>query len=231
MSTRRLALLDWSLALVVLVGLSVPFWTTDLDLATATRFYTPGAGWAHGGDHPWDLLYHYGLIPAWVVALSALAVFVASFWWGKIRAHRRAALFLVLVMVVGPGLLTNTVFKQNWGRPRPRDLVEFNGDRAYVKPWVKSASENGNSFASGHAAMAFYLLTPYFLFRRRSKAWALFFVGLGLTYGALMGWARMEQGMHFLSDVLWALAFVYLSGLALFYVLRLHVEPDRRSPP
>jgi lipid A 4'-phosphatase len=229
MSARRLALLDWSLALVVLVGLTIPFWTTDLDLAMATRFYTPGAGWAHGGDHPWDLLYHYGVLPAWMVAVSALVVFVASFWWGKIRSHRRAALFLVLVMAVGPGLLTNNVFKEHWGRPRPRDLVEFNGNREYVKPWVKSARENGNSFASGHAATAFYLCSPYFLVRRRSKAWALFFLALGVTYGSLMGWARMVQGMHFLSDVLWGFGFVYLSGLALLYLLRLHVEPGRPS--
>lgn len=231
MHARRPALLDWLLALVVLVGLTVPYWTTDIDVVMARHFYTPGVGWADSGHQPWNFLGRYGVIPAWVLAVSALAVFIVSFWWGRIRAHRRAALFFVLVMVVGPGILTNSVFKKNWGRPRPRDLVEFNGNREYVKPWVKNAPDHGHSFASGHAAAAFYLLTPYFLVRRRSRAWALFFLVLGLTYGSLMGWARMRQGAHFLSDVFWGLGFVYLSGLALLYLLRLHGESDRRSRP
>ena len=199
---------------------------TDLDVSLASRFYTPGAGWSHGGEFPWSLLFHYGVIPAWVVAVSALAVFVASFRVARCRPQRRAAIFLVLVMIVGPGLVVNNVFKQNWGRPRPRDLVEFGGDRAYVKPWVKSPRENGNAFVSGHAATGFYLLVPYFLLRRRSGVWAACFVALGVGYGATIGVARMAQGAHFLSDILWALGFVYLSGVALFYALRL----DRSSP-
>jgi membrane-associated PAP2 superfamily phosphatase len=52
--------------------------------------------------------------------------------------------------------------------------------------------------------------------------WSLFFVALGLGYGSLVGLARMLQGAHFLSDVLWALGFVYLTALASFYLLRPH---------
>jgi lipid A 4'-phosphatase len=226
MGSRSRRWLDWILPAVVLVGLTVPFWMTGLDVSIEDRFYTPGAGWSHGGEVPWSLLFHYGVIPAWVLSVSALAVFAASFWMTRCRRHRRAAIFLVLVMMVGPGLIVNNVFKQHWGRPRPRDLVVFGGDRDYVKPWVKSPRENGNAFASGHAATGFYLMVPYFLLRRRSKAWALFFVALGLGYGAAIGVARMAQGAHFPSDILWAFGFVYLSALALFYALRL----DRPGP-
>lgn len=221
-ATRRFALLDWALPAIALIGLTIPFWLTGADVSVAGRFYT-GSGWGHGGEQPWRALYHYGVIPAWIVALSALAVLVASFWVERVRHHRRAAIFLVLVMAVGPGLIVNTVFKDNWGRPRPRDLTVFEGDRGYVKPLAKSARENGNSFPSGHASTGFYLLVPFFLLRRRSKMWALLFVTLGLGYGSLVGLARMLQGAHFLSDVLWALGFVYLTALAFFYVLR----PDR----
>jgi membrane-associated PAP2 superfamily phosphatase len=215
---------------VVLVGLTIPFWMTDLDVSIARRFYETGAGWARGGQFPWNALFHYGVIPAWVLAVSALAVLVASFWAARCRPHRRAAIFLVLAMMVGPGLVVNNVFKQHWGRPRPRDLVVFGGDRDYVKPWVKSPRGNGNAFVSGHAATGFYLLVPYFLLRRRSKARAASLVALGVGYGAIIGVARMAQGAHFLSDILWALGFVYLSGLALFYALRLdQSEPLTRE--
>jgi membrane-associated PAP2 superfamily phosphatase len=35
----------------------------------------------------------------------------------------------------------------------------------------------------------------------------------------MMGYARISQGAHFLSDVLWSLGIVYLTGLALFYLM------------
>jgi lipid A 4'-phosphatase len=228
LKSRYAALIDWGLPIVCLIGLTLPFWTTDLDVDVVSRFYTPGVGWTHGGEQPWAFLYHYGWIPAWIVAIASLAIFVASFWKASLHSLRRPAIFLVLVMIVGNGLIVNVVFKQNWGRPRPRDLVEFDGDRGFVKAWVKSPPENGNSFVSGHAATGFYLLAPFFLLRRRSKRWAFVFVAIGLAYGSIMGLARITQGAHFPSDVLWSLGLIYLTGLALLYLL--HPDRDTRSP-
>lgn len=224
MSSNYGKLIDWLVPLVVLTGLTIPFWVTGMDVSVAGRYYEPSEGFPHGSEQPWSALYHYAVIPAWVAAVSALIVFVASFWVARAAPHRRASLFLVLVMIVGPGILVNDVFKEQWGRPRPKDLVEFNGEKEFVPVWVKSSPENGNSFASGHASTGFYLLTPYFLLRRNKKWWSLFFLALGLGYGSLIGLARMIQGAHFLSDVLWALGFVYLTGLIFYYALRL----DRR---
>ena len=229
MKRRHRTILDWTIPIVLLVALSVPFWTGDLDLRVAARYYEAGEGWPRGGEPPWSHLYHYGVIPAWIVALSALGVFVASFRRTGLRRHRRGAIFLVLVMAIGPGVVVNDVYKENWGRPRPKDLTVFGGEREYVEPLVKSPRENGNSFASGHAATGFYLLTPYFLLRRRAKWRSAGVLALGLAYGSLVGLARMIQGAHFLSDVLWALGFVYLTGLALFYLLRLDHERVARS--
>jgi membrane-associated PAP2 superfamily phosphatase len=87
----------------------------------------------------------------------------------------------------------------------------------------------GGSFASGHAAMGFYLLVPYFLLRRRAPARAAALLVVGLAFGTLVGLARMVQGAHFPSDVLWALGFVYLTALALFYALRLERAPASRA--
>lgn len=213
-------MLDWTIPVVLLVGLSLMFWTTDLDLSLAARFYTPGGGWEHGGEQPWKALYDYGVVPAWILALSALGVFIASFRMDRARPHRRAALFLVLAMIVGPGLVVNNVFKQNWGRPRPLDVTQLGGDRPYVAPLVKRPSGNGNSFTSGHAATGFYLLTPFFLLRRRHRWRAMSWLLLGLVFGSLVGLARMIQGAHFASDVLWSLGIVYLTGLALVSALR-----------
>lgn len=221
MSKRTKILLDWLIPVVVLIGLTIPFWVTDVDLSVEARFFDPAGGWIHGDDQPWDALYHYGVIPAWVVSVSALAVLIASLWVRRFAAHRRVAAFLVLVMIIGPGLLVNEVFKKNWGRPRPRDVFEFAGDRAYVPVWTKSPPENGNAFASGHASTGFYLIAPFFFLRGRRNRLALLFLVVGLLYGSWIGLARMIQGAHFLSDVVWAAGFVYLSCLGTFYSLRL----------
>jgi len=217
----RTAVLDWTIPVVLLVGLSIPFWTTDLDVRVARNFHVPGEGWPVGAEPLWRFLKYYGVVPAWILATGALVAWAASFFRPPLRRLRRDAMFLVFVMAIGPGVLVNDVFKEQWGRPRPRDLVEFGGQREYVAPLIKSPPEHGGSFASGHAATGFYLLTPYFLLRRRWPGRALaVFVG-GITYGALVGYARMAQGAHFLSDVFWALGIVYLTALALFYLVGL----------
>jgi membrane-associated PAP2 superfamily phosphatase len=54
---------------------------------------------------------------------------------------------------------------------------------------------------------------------------------LGLVYGSLVGCARVVQGAHFASDVLWALGIVYFTALAMFYVLRLHRDVATAAQP
>jgi membrane-associated PAP2 superfamily phosphatase len=227
MRAKYVKVIDWAVPVGFLIGLTIPFWVTDLDVSTAGRFNQPPGGFARGGEQPWDALYHYGVIPAWILLTAAMVIFTASFLFQRFAVHRRASLFLILVMLVGPGLLVNTVFKEHWGRPRPRELAVFDGEKAFVPVWVKSAPENGHAFPSGHASTGFYLLAPFFLLRRRAKGWAVFFLALGIGYGAFIGLVRMIQGAHFLSDILWSLGFVYLSALALYYALRLNHPPRR----
>ena len=223
MMSRRAIYADW-IAPVLVLGLAT-IWlrATDIDLTLSARYYVPGEGWPAGGVQPWKWLYDYGVIPAWVIALPALLLGVATVFRAPLRRYQRAAWFLVLAMSIGPGLVVNTVFKQNWGRPRPRDVVELGGQRAFLPVWEKGPSPDwGNSFVSGHAATAFYVAAPFFLLRRRQRARALAWLAAGLVYGSLMGVARITQGAHFLSDVVWAAGFVWLTCLALFYGLGLH---------
>jgi len=225
----RAAVLDWSIPIILLIAATIPFCRTDMDVRIARLFFVPGEGWPVGAEEPWRFLKHYGVIPAWIVGVGALGVWIASFARPRIRHMRRAAMFLVFVMILGPGVLVNDVFKEQWGRPRPRDLVEFGGQRDYVAPLIKSPRDHGGSFASGHAATGFYLLTPYFLLRRRRPWLAAGVLATGLVYGSLVGFARVAQGAHFASDVLWALGIVYFTALVMFYLLGLH--RDVASPP
>ena len=63
-----------------------------------------------------------------LLAAGALVTFTLSYWYpSRLLAWRRPALFLVLVAALGPGLLINVVFKDHYGRPRPREVQELGG--------------------------------------------------------------------------------------------------------
>jgi len=214
---------------LILVILTILFSVTNCDVAIERLFYSPEKGWFMRNANPWHALYQYGNFPGLALASAGLLGVVVSFFYRKAVKYRKAALFLSLVMVLGPGLVVNTGLKHYWGRPRPRQIQEFGGSAPYLPLWQKGVPGEGKSFPSGHASVAFYLFTPFFILRRTAKKWAVFFLSLGVSYGILMGIARMVQGGHFPSDVVWAGGFTYLTGLVLSCFFRF----DKRAviPP
>jgi lipid A 4'-phosphatase len=115
--------------------------------------------------------------------------------------------FLVIAAAIAPGFMVNEVFKENFGRARPRHIEEFNGQREFTGAFTMSDQcERNCSFSSGHAAMGYFLTaiaytTNLLYFNRIYLA--------GIVFGSLVGLSRIVMGGHFLSDVL-ASAFVVL---------------------
>jgi len=142
---------------------------------------------------------------------------------------RRSGAFLILLLILGPGLLVNSVFKDHWGRPRPREIAEYGGQKQFLHPWQKGEDGKGRSFPSGHGSAAFYMTAPYFIYRRSNNRLARLWLLGGLVFGVLMSIARITQGGHFLSDNLWAWGMVHLTALVLCYVLGLD-QPDNTPP-
>jgi membrane-associated PAP2 superfamily phosphatase len=218
---------DFAIPLSAAICLTAALYLTNADIAIESWFYSPLSGWFLGKENPWYLLYEYGNVPALLLSVVGLLAFVWSYFQRKLFAYRRVGLFLVTFMILGPGLIVNTLFKDHWGRPRPIDIVNFGGTEPFHHAWEKGTSGQGKSFPSGHAAVGFYLFAPFFIFRRASRRWAIFFLCLGLSYGVLMGVGRMIQGGHFPSDVIWSGAMTYVAGLILYYIFRL----DRINHP
>jgi len=200
------------------------FWFTNADIALENPFYSQDQGWFLGKSNPWNFLYHYGNIPALIMAIVSIFVLIISFLSHKFWPYRKIALFLILLLVIGPGLIVNTVCKNNWGRPRPRQIENFGGKEKFLPVWVKGVSGKGKSFPSGHASIGYFLFSPFFFLRRNAKRWAVFFLFVGIIYGILMGIGRMVQGGHFASDVVWAGGLTYLTGLTLYYIFRFDKE-------
>jgi membrane-associated PAP2 superfamily phosphatase len=204
--------------IVFLVVATVLIAWTGADLALSAPFCREGT-WPIGYLFPWQMLYRLDRIPAFALALFGLATGTVSFFRQDLRHWRRRGAFLVLLLALGPGLMVNAVFKDHWGRPRPREIVQFGGQKQFLQPWQKGEDGKGRSFPSGHASAAFYMSAPFFIYRRNNKRRARIWLLGGLIFGVFMSIARITQGAHFLSDNLWAWGMVYLMALALSYCM------------
>jgi membrane-associated PAP2 superfamily phosphatase len=207
------------LAFAVLAGIILA--RTGGDIAVARRYFTPGEGWTQADDAVFRLLYRYGPWLAVTLAVGGLGMGLL-YTFGPTRdarAARRAWLF-PLLMLLGPGLLVNAVGKDNWGRPRPKQIQEFGGPDTYITAGaIGPVAKDRKSFPSGHASMGFYLLAGYFVWRGRRPLLARASLAAGVLMGAAIGWARIVQGGHFLSDVIWAGAAVFIAGEVIAWLL------------
>lgn len=194
------------------VGFAVLFLAfPEIDRLASAAFYRPGEGFVLKGSVLFDFVHDYVGILAWLAALIALLVAVAGRWWTPFQPRRRAALYLLLVLLLGPGLMVNTVFKDNWGRARPAQTEEFGGQRQFTPAWVMSDQcPNNCSFVCGDAGIGFALVGLAFV-TRRPRRW----LAAGLTLGGALGLMRMAQGGHYLSDVIFSFYAVWFTAWAL----------------
>jgi lipid A 4'-phosphatase len=217
---KHRSLIDALYVLAFLVVATSVIAVTGADLAASAPFCIEGK-WPVGDLSFWQMLYRLDRIPSIALGITGLAVFLLSFARSEYCRWRRAGAYLVLLLILGPGLLVNTVFKEHWGRPRPREVVEFGGKKQFLHPWQKGEDGKGRSFPSGHSSAAFYMAAPYLIYRRTNRRRAYAWLAGGLLFGIVMSIARITQGAHFLSDTLWAFGMVALSALMLAALLNL----------
>jgi len=191
--------LGYPLLFAAIFALAAALFLIDpaIDLAVSGWFYQPGPGFFLAPWTPFRLVYlgvPY-LIDA-IVAGSLIALLTLA-------RRRRVAIFLLVSLILGPGLTVNTLLKDHWGRARPSQIVAFGGDKRFTPPLVPSNECPHNcSFPAGHPSVGFYLVSIAFLVRpgRRRVIGQALAIGLG----ALTGLVRIAQGGHFLSDVVFS---------------------------
>jgi lipid A 4'-phosphatase len=203
---------------------------TNADIAMSSLFYVEGK-WPIGDQHPWKALYKIDRFPAIILALAGLTGLLIAFWKPEKRHWAKPGLFLVILLTIGPGLVVNSLLKEHWGRPRPREIVQFEGKKEFLQPWQKGVSGKGRSFPSGHTSAAFFMTAPFFIYRNRNRRVALAWLTGGIAFAIMMSIARISQGGHFLSDTVWSCGIVYLLGLFLSSLLKLDKVSTAESVP
>lgn len=192
------------------------------DLVVSGWFYLPGGGFVFA-DNPFFLFIHqlaYWGARALGFFLTAMIVICLLRRRALGRIDLKKWIFLLLALVIGPGLIANAGLKDHWGRARPREITEFAGSAAFSPAWLPQQNPRKNeSFVAGDAAFGFYL--PCFAYavplpnkpQKKQSSRRVFW--LGILLGALFGFVRIAMGAHFLSDVLCAGFFMLASCFVL----------------
>ena len=147
----------------------------------------------------WTLLMHESM---GYFLIASLACVLTLYFWNKLTKRtlcgvdgKRIA-YLFLVLILGAGVIVNVALKDNFGRARPRDIVEFGGAGHYTSPFVMSGECTRNcSFSSGEAAGGFFSLALALALSRRRRVFA---AAVGI--GAVVSFCRIASGAHFFSD-------------------------------
>ncbi|MFN3613360.1 MAG: phosphatase PAP2 family protein [Rubrimonas sp.] len=197
----------------------------DLDLLAAAQFhdgyrFPAGEGWLARWLRKF---YHLAFGAACAVVIFGLiGVLLRT---PERRTPARAWVFVALLFALGPGVLVNTVLKDNWGRARPASIAEFGGDRSFTLPFqIADQCDRNCSFVSGEgsaaAAVAGAGIALFWPLLRGLAGRAVAVATLGLWFAGA-AYIRMAPGRHFLSDTLFAFVLVALVALALYAAMDL----------
>jgi len=202
-----------------------------LDLAIAGWMYGSDQAFASSETGLWGFIHNSGPRAALTLLGAAILLGAASRWLPlPVTPSRRDSAYLTLALLIGPGLIVNAGLKSYWGRARPSQVAEFGGDAMFTPALVMAEQCASNcSFVSGDAAVGFCLTAFAFIVPAPFR-WPVFTAGVAA--GCALGAARIAQGAHFPSDILFAGLIVIAVNAALAHWMLGHrSSPARAGAP
>jgi lipid A 4'-phosphatase len=207
--------------LAIAIAIGVPFGIYPrMDLAIASWFFDKDNSFI-GMSHPFwtEFLRDALLCVAWSGLLTSVIAICAKVLAPGRRMFMRGrfALFLIVTVLFGPGLVTNVLLKGHWGRPRPIDVTEFGGADQFVAWWDPRGTCSSNcSFPAGEPSTLFWTLALASLAPPQLRVIAYW---AALALGAADGLLRMALGAHFFTDVVFAGVLMYLVTAAGYFLI------------
>jgi lipid A 4'-phosphatase len=199
-----------ALAIAVVAGGVFALWP-QLDLDVSALFYDPATRtfaawkwwWLDAARDAATAIITLLVAPAFLAAVGKLVMPQR-----RMLIPGRAALFLIVTLAIGPGILANGILKEHWARMRPEDVTQLGGKHAFTPWWDPRGPCTENcSFIAGEPSGAFWTLAPAAL---APPQWRLLAYAGALAFGAVMGVLRVAGGAHFVSDVIFAGVFMFL---------------------
>ncbi len=128
-------------------------------------------------------------------------------------------MYLFSCLIIGTGLIVNSIFKSFWGRARPNDTLVFGGDQPFTIPWLNvDYCESNCSFVSGDVSFFTLSLAVLLIFNKTS--WNIFaFAAIGL-----ISLLRIMEGDHFLSDTIMSFIITFVILKILFEIFKYFPE-------
>ncbi|MCP4760258.1 MAG: phosphatase PAP2 family protein [archaeon] len=242
-------LLRWIIIMICLIGLMIltiilKAHNGALDIAITSLFYDSslpvGNRFFLEHEQPWEFLYEADYLLLSITAITGLILTLIGLIDKNKRIFLRYGLFILISAIVSDGIVVNAIFKNLWGRPRPRQTVLFPNSATpdnfpFFAVWDIAFEYSGRakSFSAGHPCNLLIAIGIYFVFNHPEfivhyfgeyKEWKIKilkgikygFLLLSIIGGFLMGIGRIVQGAHWASDVLWSFAFIYITT-AIFY--------------
>ncbi|MEM6637115.1 MAG: phosphatase PAP2 family protein [Pseudomonadota bacterium] len=207
-------------AVAVILFLANP----GIDLRVSRAFFDPDAGFFLNDSAAMQSIRETYWTAVWVFTLTALVLWISALRQHfAVRAPAAVWAYAVTAMLGGPGLLSNLILKEYWGRARPADVVEFGGEATFSPALLISDQCARNcSFVSGEGsaiAMVAIVLGSLSWPWLRQRIWPVGVVGLLVAgFGIAL---RVVMGRHFLSDTVFAILFMALVAFVLFHLLRI----------
>jgi len=201
----------------------------DIDL-TFSRFFYKGEGMFVGQSLLSIKIARFAFAALLYVSVGATlaGLFITH---GRSRTWLRLAfpqwLYLAICLAAGPGLVANVVLKDHFGRPRPKQVMEFGGNKVFSPALIPSKECASNcSFISGEAASTFL---PFFAASAVMPEVAPVLLAVGMLCGVASGLVRVSQGAHFLSDVVFAAVSMALTAACVHSAMFGRAEPRSRT--
>ncbi|EFO32662.1 PA-phosphatase related phosphoesterase [Roseibium sp. TrichSKD4] len=186
-----------------------------IDLWVSSLFYWQDGGFIAEQDPFLRKVRHLGPHLVKWIAVGAVGVLLLKV---LLPGHRpllplRIPTFLISTLILGPGVLVNTILKDNWGRPRPRSVEEFGGDLPHQLVWVPTDYCDRNcSFVSGEASASIWLVGTALIV---PKTWRFAVLVFTVPLCVALSANRIAFGGHFFSDTLlsWGLTLILMLSI------------------
>jgi lipid A 4'-phosphatase len=198
------------LAIAVAVGVVFGIYG-NFDINLSSQFFDWQSMLFTAGGQPWEQHSRDAarLIITAIAVLPGVAVFTKLLLpRRRMFVGGRTALFMLLTLAIGPGIVANLVLKDHWHRARPIDIQYFGGNDRFTPWWdPRGTCPNNCSFIAGEPSGAFWTMAAAAV---APPEWQIAAYSAAVIFGIALGVLRMAAGGHFFTDVVFAGVFMYL---------------------